>query len=96
MKKNKILRIPDVRRGAPLTLKVNGQPVSAYEGETVMAALFAAGYLAFGKNRTGEPCGPLCGMGLCHECLVTIDGIPNRQACMTPVASGMEVELDIF
>ncbi len=41
---------------------------------------------------SNSPRGPYCLMGVCFECLVTIDGIGNRQGCMTPVREGMRVE----
>lgn len=58
---------------------------------TVAAALLDAGIWAFRRSVRGEPRGPLCGMGVCHECRVTIDGSPHRRACMEPVRAGMEV-----
>jgi hypothetical protein len=65
----------------------------AYEGETVAAALLADGRRAFRRTvRRGEPRGLLCGMGVCFDCLVRVDGRPNVRACQTPVAEGMRVE----
>lgn len=76
-----------------VTLIVEGQEVQAREGETVAAALLAAGLI---KTRTTPTTGasrsPYCLMGACFECLMEIDGVPNRQACMTLVAPGMRVE----
>jgi predicted molibdopterin-dependent oxidoreductase YjgC len=70
----------------------DGQELPAYEGETVAAALLAAGRRTFRRTaRRGEPRGPFCGMGVCFECLVCIDGRPNRRACQVPVADGMRV-----
>lgn len=57
----------------------------------------AEALLASGRNTcrasqvSGEPRGPFCMMGVCFECLVDIDGVPNQQACMTPVRPGMQV-----
>jgi sarcosine oxidase subunit alpha len=89
------LRIRTRRRGKPLTLNINGEPVAAYSGETVFAVLLAAGIRALRlpvKNRTKTARGGFCGMGVCQECRVTIDGMPDRRACMTEVREGMEVE----
>lgn len=60
-------------------------------GETVAAALIAAGESAFRSTRRGEKRGIFCGMGACQECLVMIDGSANRRACMTKVEAGMAV-----
>lgn len=76
----------------PVTVSINGQPVVAHAGDTVAAALLLAGAQVFRHTaRSGAPRGPYCGMGVCFECLVTIDGEPNRQACLTPVREGMAV-----
>ena len=63
----------------------------AIEGETVAAALTAAGVTALRRTRNGEPRGVFCGMGVCHECLVTVDGRRAQRACMTKVRDGMVV-----
>jgi sarcosine oxidase subunit alpha len=64
-------------------------PVAA--GASVAAALLGAGVTAFRVAVDGTRRGPLCGMGVCHECRVTIDGVPHRRACLVPVAEGMHV-----
>jgi predicted molibdopterin-dependent oxidoreductase YjgC len=89
------LRIKTRRRGKQLTLRINGKPVTAYSGETVFAVLLEAGIRALRlpiKNQTKTARGGFCGMGVCQECRVTIDGMPDRRACMTEVREGMEVE----
>lgn len=63
----------------------------AIEGETVAAALTAAGITALRRARNGEPRGVFCGMGVCYECLVTVDGGRAQRACMTKVRDGMAV-----
>jgi sarcosine oxidase subunit alpha len=76
---------------------VDGRPVTAYSGESVFAVLLAAGIIALRhplKDRTQTARGGLCGMGVCQECRVTVDGMPDRRACMTPVREGMEVLTD--
>ena len=78
--------------GPPVTIRFDGTPVSAFEGEAVMAALVAAGRMAQRRTRSGAPRGVFCGMGVCQDCLVTVDGVPNRRACMTPVVDGLRVE----
>lgn len=85
--------LPAVQRGRPIQIQVDGKPVEAYEGETVAAALLAAGIHTFRLSRKNqEPRGLFCGMGVCYECLVTVDGTHALQACLTTVAEGMQVE----
>ena len=89
------LRISSVLRGARLNIRVNGRAVIAYEGETVHAILLAAGYRVLRKTpKMHQPRGVFCGMGVCYDCLVTINGAPNRRACMTRVEDRMEIEFD--
>lgn len=89
------LRIEHIERKTPVTIKVNGKSISAFTGETVLSALIAAGYKILRKSPVaGEPRGALCGMGICYECLVTVNGIPNVRACMEEVEENMEIMLD--
>jgi sarcosine oxidase subunit alpha len=91
------LRIKSRRRGKQVTIRVNGRPVTAYAGETLFAALTAAGMRALrhsNKSQTETARGGFCGMGVCQECRVTVDGLSDRRACMTEVAEGMEVVTD--
>jgi hypothetical protein len=69
----------------------DGRPVAARPGQSLAAALTEAGVRAFRDTVGGAERGVFCGMGVCQDCLVTVDGVPNRRACMTPVAAGMEV-----
>jgi predicted molibdopterin-dependent oxidoreductase YjgC len=89
------LRIPSRPRGRPVRLRVNGAVVAAHAGESVFAALVAAGVLRLREPHAGEPGrGGLCGMGVCQECRVTVDGRPDQRACMLEVRDGMEVLTD--
>ncbi|MBI5579674.1 MAG: (2Fe-2S)-binding protein [Deltaproteobacteria bacterium] len=91
------LRIKAHRRGKRVNLRVDGRPITAYSGETVFAALLAEGIKALrhaSKDKTKTARGGFCGMGVCQECRVTIDGMPDRRACMTAVCEGMEVVTD--
>ncbi|MCU0603296.1 MAG: (2Fe-2S)-binding protein [Desulfobacterales bacterium] len=91
------LRIKTHRRGTQVALSVNGIPVKAYSGETVFAVLLAEGIRALRhpvKKNSETARGGFCGMGVCQECRVTIDGVPDRRACMTEVRQGMEVVTD--
>lgn len=86
-------RTESVFPGNVLRFTFDGQELMALEGETIAAALVADGRRAFRlTGRRGEPRGFFCGMGICYECLVQVDGRPNVQACQTPVTEGMRVE----
>lgn len=77
-----------------IALDIDGHPVSVPEGCTVAAAIArAAGRAGLVTRRSvnGHPRGPLCGMGVCQECRVTIDGQAHRLACQTLCAAGMRV-----
>ena len=90
------LRIGTIKRKDKVKLLVNGKEVPAYRGETLLAALIAAGYKKLKKSPLyHEPRGPLCGMGTCFECIVTVNGIPNTQSCMTEVENNMEIKIDV-
>jgi sarcosine oxidase subunit alpha len=89
------LRITNIERKRPVKIRVNGKEIAAYHGETLLAALMASGYKFFKKSSImEEPRGALCGMGVCYECLVTLNGIPGVRACMEEVEENMEIELD--
>lgn len=83
---------PEVERGRAITITVDSVPVPAYEGETIAGALLASGRRAWRHTRHGQPRGVFCGIGLCFDCLVAVNGTPNVRACLTPVAAGMVVE----
>jgi predicted molibdopterin-dependent oxidoreductase YjgC len=70
----------------------NGQELSACPGTSVAAALLAAGQRTLRiTKRLAEPRGLFCGMGICFDCLVDIDGCPNIRACRVAVADNMSV-----
>lgn len=74
----------------------NGERVRAREGETLAIALLRHGVKAFRQSPArGSPRAPFCMMGVCFDCLVTIDSRPNRQACLERVKKGIRVETQI-
>jgi predicted molibdopterin-dependent oxidoreductase YjgC len=84
-------RLPDLG-GAAVAFTIDGRPATARAGDSVAAALLANGVTACRRSPvSGAPRAPYCLMGVCFECLVQIDGAPNRQGCMVPVAEGMAV-----
>ncbi|MCP5072892.1 MAG: (2Fe-2S)-binding protein [Rhodobacteraceae bacterium] len=71
-----------------------GRSIEAPEHATVAAALIAAGVTQFGSRPvSGAPRGAFCMMGSCFDCMVVIDGVANRQACMEIVRPGMAVQM---
>lgn len=73
-----------------LTVMINGAPVVVSSGTTVAAAMVIAGE-ACRKSASGEPRGPMCGMGICFECRVTVGGSPHRLGCRILCEQGMDV-----
>jgi len=89
----RLLHDPELDPEHRITFSWNGTPIEAGDGVNLAAALLANGVTEFRNTaKSGEPRGPFCMMGSCFECLVTIDGAPNRQACMTLARQNMSVE----
>ena len=76
-----------------VTLTVNGLPVQVPAGTTVAVAVVISGQVCR-TSVNGEPRGPLCGMGICFECRVTIDGQLHCRSCQILCEPGMEVRTD--
>jgi sarcosine oxidase subunit alpha len=74
-----------------LNLRVNGRPVMVARGTSVAVAVLTAGESAFRRSVSGEPRGPLCGIGVCLECRLTIDGVPHSRSCQIVCREGMVV-----
>jgi predicted molibdopterin-dependent oxidoreductase YjgC len=73
---------------------VDGVVVEAREGDMVSAALLACGRDVRRETPvSGAPRLPYCMMGVCFDCLVTIDGVVNRQGCLAPVAESMQIKI---
>ncbi len=77
-----------------VTLVVDGVSVTMPAGSMVAAAVLKSGRHSFRRSATGEPRGPLCGMGICFECRVTIDGEAHCRSCQTLCENGMDVRTD--
>lgn len=77
--------------GGTVTIIADGRDVSVPAGTSVAAALLGLGMPVLRRSVSGQGRGPLCGMGICHECRVTIDGVPHRRACLVPVVDGLHV-----
>ena len=76
----------------PFTINVDGKTIPAVEGESVLSALLASNIRQLMKNDYGAESGAYCGMGVCHCCLLHIDGRHKQRACQTIVKPDMKVE----
>ena len=77
-----------------ISIRVDGREVTVAEGMTVAAALLGAGISGFRRSVSGGVRGPLCGMGICFECRLTIDGVAHSRSCQILCREGMEVRTD--
>ena len=77
-----------------VTLSINGRCLTVPEGTILAVALAKAGQTRFRRSVKGEPRSPLCAMGTCFECRVTINGRPHQRSCQTLCCHGMEVVTD--
>ena len=83
------LRLVRARPKPAFTVTVDGRTVEALPGRTVAAALWAAGVISWRTTRgSGRPRGVFCGIGVCFDCLVTVNDRPNQRACLVPVRPG--------
>ncbi|MER8155924.1 (2Fe-2S)-binding protein [Streptomyces sp. NPDC094472] len=79
----------------PYRLSFDGATVMALPGQSVGAALVAAGIVAWRTTRReGRPRGLFCGIGVCFDCLITVDGRPGQRACLVPARNGMRLSAE--
>jgi len=79
--------------GGRVRVTIDGKPVEANAGDSVAAAMLAAGFVQYRTTPvSGQKRAPYCMMGACFDCLVTVDGIGNRQGCLIEVREGMRIE----
>lgn len=85
--------LPNVQRGKEIKVTVDGAPVEAFEGETIATVLLSAGIQTFRfSHKNKSPRGIYCGMGICYECLVTVNDVHAVRACVTMAEDGMRIE----
>ena len=90
------LRMPGkFDRGEAVAILVDGEPVAAFRGESVAAALLAAGRLRLRTSPRGNPRGAFCFMGICQECTVEHDG-QAKPSCQLACEDGMAISLRRF
>jgi aerobic-type carbon monoxide dehydrogenase small subunit (CoxS/CutS family) len=86
------LKLVRARPGTPFTVTFDGREIEALPGQTVAAALRSAGVTSWRTTRNGGgPRGVFCGIGVCFDCLVTVDGRPNQRACLTAAVPGADI-----
>ena len=78
-----------------LAISLNGRPLSVPSGTTVAAAVYVGGVSSFRRSVSGEARGPLCGMGICFECRVTVDGVRHVKSCQMLCKQGMQITTDV-
>jgi len=89
------LSIAGITRGVTISITFDGNPVAACTGESLSAALCRAEIATCRLTaKAGAPRGYYCGMGVCFECLVEVDGVPGLRACRTTVKPGMRVRTE--
>ena len=79
---------------AEIAVNVDGRDIRVQAGTSVAAAVAIAGSVVFRRSVIGEPRAPLCGMGICFECRVTIDGQQHARSCNRVCEAGMEIRTD--
>ena len=85
-------RLPEAA-GETIAFTIDGRRAQAFAGDTVAAAMLAAGAAHCRTTPvSGASRAPYCMMGVCFDCLVTIDGVGNRQACLIPLRAGMRID----
>lgn len=84
--------VEGVQRGEAYEIEMDGVRLRAHAGESVAAALIAAGHWVFRRTpKSNAPRGVYCGMGACFDCLVVVNGTAVR-ACMTPVSPNLQIQ----
>lgn len=72
---------------------LDGKPVPFLPGQTIGAALMSAGVTSWRTTRVEEmPRGMFCGIGICFDCLITVNGVPDQRACLTLAEEGADVQ----
>ena len=84
-----------IRRGEQIEFYLDGQPLKAFKGETIAAALMASGHMV-ARTIDSQPLGVYCNIGVCHSCLMTVNGVKSVRTCRAQVTEGCKVEAQHF
>jgi predicted molibdopterin-dependent oxidoreductase YjgC len=83
----------DAEKRERITISVDGKKIDAYEGESIAAAMLAAGLKVHRRTaKHKEPRGVFCNIGRCTDCIMKVDGQPNVRTCVTKARDGMVIE----
>ncbi len=77
--------------GEKFEIKIDGNRITARKGQSIAEALLASGLRVFRRTKQDAPRGLYCGIGICYECRMIVNGIPNIRTCMTPAEPGCEI-----
>ena len=80
---------------SPLTITVDGKPIKAFQGETIASALMRNGHFV-SRTIDGKPLGVYCNIGVCHSCVMTVNGQLGVRICQTPVSDGCRIDSQHF
>ena len=85
--------LDDLPKRRRMRIFVDGKGIEAFEGESIAAAMYAAGMRVHRTTpKNSEPRGIFCNIGRCTDCVMKVDGQPNVRTCVTRVKDGMFVE----
>ena len=84
-----------IQRGEPVQIFLDGKPMTAYKGETIATAIMSADHMV-SRTIDSEPLGVYCNIGICHSCVMTVNGISNVRICKTLVSEGCRIESQHF
>ncbi len=84
-----------IKRGEQIEFYFDGQPLKAFKGETIAAALMASGHTV-ARTIDSQPLGVYCNIGVCHSCLMTVNGVKSVRTCRAQVTEGCKVETQHF
>lgn len=85
--------IESYNKGRKVTFSFDGKGLSGYEGESIAAALKAAGVMVHRYTaKQHKPRGIFCAIGRCTDCVMIVNGVPNVRTCVTPLEEGMQIQ----
>ncbi len=83
--------VNNTERPAAVVIEIDGEQVEAFPGESLATAILASGRRVFRSTQGGSPRAPFCNMGVCFDCVVTVDGVTEVRSCMIAVRPAMKV-----
>ncbi len=83
--------VNNTERPSAVVIEIDGEQVEAFPGESLATAILASGRRVFRRTHGGSPRAPFCNMGVCFDCVVTVDGVAALRSCMIAVRPGMKV-----